>query len=124
MSEGRRLEELEAENRRLKQIVADLFLDKEAMKSIIVKRVVNPVIKRAAVEEVQAEHGVSERRVCELVRQHRSTQRRESVKREISGLATRLLEHAHERPRFGYKRITTLLHRDGSRVNHNRIYRM
>jgi putative transposase len=86
--------------------------------------VVSPAIKRAAVERVQAEHGLSERRACELAGQHRSTQRRQSVKREIPGLAARLLEHAHERPRFGYKRITTLLRCDGFHVNHKRVYRM
>ena len=84
----------------------------------------SPAIKRAAVERVQAEHGLSERRACELAGQHRSTQRRQSVKREIPGLAARLLEHAHERPRFGYKRITTLLRCDGFHVNHKRVYRM
>ena len=82
---------------------------------------VSPAIKRAAVEHVQTEHGLSERRACELAGQHRSTQRRASTKKSIPGLEARLLEHAHERPRFGYKRITTLLPRDGFRVNHKRV---
>ena len=38
VSEAKRLKELEDENRRLKQMVADLSLDKEAMKSIIAKK--------------------------------------------------------------------------------------
>ena len=33
-------------------------------------------------------------------------------------------EHALERPRFGYKRITILLRRDGFHVNHKRVYRI
>jgi putative transposase len=37
VSEARRLKELEDENRRLKQMVADLSLDKEALKSVIRK---------------------------------------------------------------------------------------
>jgi putative transposase len=37
VSEAQRLKELEDENRRLKQIVADLSLDKEALKSVIAK---------------------------------------------------------------------------------------
>ena len=36
-SELRRLRQLEEENRKLKQIVADLSLDKEALKSVISK---------------------------------------------------------------------------------------
>jgi len=35
-----------------------------------------------------------------------------------------LREHALERPRFGYKRITILLRRDGFHVNHKRVYRI
>ena len=37
VSEARRLRELEDENRRLKQMVADLSLDKEALKGVIRK---------------------------------------------------------------------------------------
>jgi putative transposase len=34
------------------------------------------------------------------------------------------MEHAAERPRFGYRRLTTLLRRDGFKVNHKRVYRI
>ena len=37
LSEAKRLKSLEDENRRLKEIVADLSLDKEALKSVIRK---------------------------------------------------------------------------------------
>ena len=37
VSEARRLKELEEENRRLKHMVADLSLDKEALKAVIRK---------------------------------------------------------------------------------------
>jgi putative transposase len=37
VSEARRLRALEDENRRLKQMVADLSLDKEALKTVIAK---------------------------------------------------------------------------------------
>ena len=37
VNEARRLRELEEENRRLKQLVADLSLDREALKSVIRK---------------------------------------------------------------------------------------
>ena len=73
---------------------------------------------------VRKEHQLSERRACRLAGQHRSTNRHQSRKRQIPGLAERLLEHAVERSRLGYKRLTMLLRRDGFRVNHKRIYRM
>ena len=38
VNEAKRLKELEDENRRLKQMVADLSLDKEALKSIVAKK--------------------------------------------------------------------------------------
>ena len=85
---------------------------------------VSPAAKRSVVEHVKTDFAVSERRACELAGQHRSTHRRPSTKKEIPGLCARLLEHAAERPRFGYRRITTLLRRDGFHVNHKRVYRM
>ena len=85
---------------------------------------VSPAAKRDVAEHLQREFDLSERRACALVGQHRSTQRRANTRTEIEGLDDRLLEHAAERPRFGYKRITTLLRRDGFLVNHKRVYRM
>jgi len=37
LAEGRRMAQLEQENRRLKQMVAELSLDKEVLKSVIAK---------------------------------------------------------------------------------------
>ena len=70
------------------------------------------------------EQKLSERRACRLVGQARSVQRHKSVRVEIPGLVDRLLKHARERPRFGYKRLTILLCRDGFHVNHKRVYRI
>ena len=38
VSEARRLKQLEEENRRLKQIVADLTLDNQALKTVLAKK--------------------------------------------------------------------------------------
>jgi putative transposase len=38
VSEARRLRQLEEENRRLKQIVADLTLDKQALQTVLAKK--------------------------------------------------------------------------------------
>ena len=40
------------------------------------------------------------------------------------GLRQRMREVAHKRQRFGYRRITALLRREGLAVNHKRIYRL
>jgi putative transposase len=42
----------------------------------------------------------------------------------LPGLRERLREHAAQRPRFGYRRLTILLRRDGFSVNHKRIHRL
>jgi transposase-like protein len=64
----KRLKELETENTRLRRAVSDLTLDKlilaEAAKG------------NACVDHVTAELGISERRACRVLGQHRSTQRK------------------------------------------------
>ena len=85
---------------------------------------VSPAAKREVVQHFRERLDLSERRACELTGQNRSTQRYASRKQVIPGLEEQLLYHAAERPRFGYKRLTILLRRDGFLVNHKRIYRM
>jgi transposase InsO family protein len=73
----------------------------------------------------QDRHGLSERRACAVVGQSRSTQRYE---REVPSDEERLREairgKAKERPRFGSRRVTTLLREDGWQVNHKRVERI
>jgi putative transposase len=54
----------------------------------------------------------------------RSTQRRTLRSKVDNGVAQRLTELARERQRFGYRRLTALLRREGRRVNHKRVYRL
>jgi len=44
--------------------------------------------------------------------------------REAAELRQRLLTLAAKRPRFGYRRLHTLLVREGHQVNHKRVYRL
>ena len=67
---------------------------------------------------------LSERRACRTVGLHRSTCRYRSQLSEPVGIRGRLREHAARRRRWGYKRLTVLLRRDGYRVNHKRVYRI
>ncbi|RQS86195.1 IS3 family transposase, partial [Burkholderia contaminans] len=39
-------------------------------------------------------------------------------------LVARLVELAHERRRFGYRRLHALVEREGTHANHKRIYRL
>jgi len=68
---------------------------------------------------------MSERHACEVVGQHRSTQRREAlVVDDEERLLTDMRELAAKHPRFGYRRIHQLLLCRGWRVNHKRVQRL
>ena len=82
--------------------------------------------RRQAVRLLQERFGVSERRACRVLGQHRSAQRQEpkKAKEGEERLVARMLELVKQRPRFGYRRICVLLRREGWRVNRKRVYRL
>jgi putative transposase len=84
---------------------------------------VTPAARRLAAGFVQDGFGVSQRRSCAALGIDRSTCRYVSrrgpdpVREPLRALAAR-------RPRFGYRRLTVLLRREGWHVNHKRIYHL
>ena len=83
-----------------------------------------PRPKRAAVKHLTERYQVSERRACRVVGLSRSSHRYVHRLGEPRGLRRRLKHHAASRRRWGYKRLTVLLRRDGYPVNHKRVYRI
>jgi putative transposase len=81
-------------------------------------------MRRQAVAVMRSEVAVSERRACGLMGIHRATCRYRRRRREDARLRERLRELAAERRRFGYRRLTRMLMREGWKVNHKRIYRL
>ncbi len=73
---------------------------------------------------IREAQGLSERRACGLVGIKRSSCRYAVRRQEPAELRERLRELAQERRRFGYRRLTVLLRREGWTVNHKRVYRM
>lgn len=67
---------------------------------------------------------VSVRRVSQILPGPRSTLYYRSRKAEQAPLRHRIKEIAAIRVRYGYRRIHTLLQREGWVVNHKRIYRL
>jgi len=66
---------------------------------------------------------VSQRRACNVIGQHRSTQRKAKVVRDDDDALTASIIHLAERfGRYGYRWITALLRRDGWHVNGKRVY--
>jgi putative transposase len=69
--------------------------------------------------------GVSERRACWYVGQHRSTQRHERERAgDDAALRQRLGEISAERPRWGYRRAHARLREEGWEVNRKRVQRL
>jgi putative transposase len=74
---------------------------------------------------VQRQLRVSERRACRALDQPRATQRYCPVpKDDEQCLESRLSELVRAHPRYGYRRMTALLRREGWRINRKRVYRV
>jgi putative transposase len=74
---------------------------------------------------IRQAQGLSERRACRLVGMARTSCRYEPQRQgQEENLKARLRALAGERRRFGYRRLTVLLRREGWRVNHKRVYRL
>ena len=71
------------------------------------------------------ELGVSQRRACRVIGQHRSTHRKPHTGRPDEAFLTAAIISLAERfGRYGYRRITALLRADGWRVNTKRVERI
>ena len=76
-------------------------------------------------EHVRFTLGISERRACRVIGQPRSTQRFSPLARDDEArLHVEIIQLASRYGRYGYRRITVLLNRDGWQVNHKRVERI
>jgi putative transposase len=74
---------------------------------------------------LQDRKGLSERRACQIVGQHRATQRREPcVEQDDEALRARLRWFSRDRPRWGYRRAHAQLRDEGWAVNRKRVQRL
>ncbi len=83
-------------------------------------------VKRDAVAHVCAQHGVSQRRACEVLSVDRSSMRYRSVRPDDAAIREAMKKVASERRRFGYRRIHVMLGRQGIVMNlkkRQRLYR-
>jgi putative transposase len=131
VSDAKRLRSLEEENARLKRLLADTMLDNPALslskgrsEGSAVKKMVAPAAKRQAVAHLQATLGMSERRACMVVGADRTSMRYRSCRTDDGDLRSRLCELAQQRRRFGYRRLHSLLRRDGITINRKKTQRL
>ena len=83
-----------------------------------------PGRKRKLAFEMSADYSISQRRTCRLIMLNRSTFLYKPHPPDERPLRMRLRELAFARPRYGYRRLTILLQREGWCVNHKRIHRI
>ncbi|MFC5509197.1 IS3 family transposase [Bosea massiliensis] len=122
----KRMKELEAENARLRRAVADLTLDKLILKEAAFGKLLSPARRRACIEHIRLALKVSERRVCRVLGQHRSTQRRIPHGRDDEEkLIADIVELVRQYGRYGYRKIAALLRSTaGWVVNGKRVERI
>jgi putative transposase len=72
VSELRKLRQLEEENRHLKQLVADLSLDKQMLQDVLKKKVLRPAQLKVLAMSLLIDYRVSIHRACRVVMFHRS----------------------------------------------------
>jgi len=89
---------------------------------------VSPERRRATLDRVRCGLGhprISERRLCCVLDQPRSTQRYpRKVKTDQRVIVARMHVLVRRWPRFGYRRIHAMLRREGFRINRKRVYRL
>ncbi|MCH2163113.1 MAG: IS3 family transposase [Marinovum sp.] len=120
-----RLKELEKENQRLRRAVSDLTLDKLILSEAAKGKLLSPSRRRKCVDHVRRKLGVSERRACRTLGQHRSTQRKVPRGRaDEARLTEDIIELADQYGRYGYRMVTGLLNNAGWSVNHKRVERI
>lgn len=85
----------------------------------------SPSRKREAVDHLEVSFAVSERRACKVLNQPRSSQRYERTPSDDEPkMIARIYELVRVHPRFGYRRITALLQREGFQTGFDRVYRL
>ena len=85
----------------------------------------SPAGRRRCIDHVKERLGISERRACRTLGQHRSTQRQyPSGPSDEASLTADIIELARAYGRYGYRRVIALLNQVGWDVNHKRVERI
>jgi putative transposase len=85
---------------------------------------VTPVARREAAAHLSQQFEVSQRRACQVIGVDRSVVRYRSRRPDDATIRVRLRELAAARRRFGYRRLSILLRREGTHMNHKKLRRL
>lgn len=83
-----------------------------------------PAARREAVAHLKTAHEMSERRACDLIGADRSSVRYCGRRPDDEALRERLRKLAHDRRRFGYRRLHVLLRQEGHTLNRKKTQRL
>ncbi len=103
-SDIKKMKDLEDENRRLKQMFADLSLECRALKDVI-EKALKPAIKRELVSYLTAQFAMSLRQACRILSLSRTVFRYQPDTRRDEPVIMALTVAAERYPRYGYKRF-------------------
>jgi len=115
--------QLQEENMRLKQLVAELTLDKAMLQDVLSKKG-EAFTAWTDGRGTGGSYGVAERRACRVLRVPRATYRYRSYLGPRTELRMRVREIAQARVRYGYRKIRVLLNREGWDVGKYLVYRL
>ncbi|MFD1188778.1 IS3 family transposase [Pontibacter rugosus] len=113
-----------SELRKLRQLVADLSLDKQMLQDVLPRKALRPAQVKRLASQLQKDYRISVRRACKVVLLHRSGWYYRSKARDSSVIRKRMQEIAQVRVRYGFWRIFILLRREGWKDNHKRVHRL
>nr|HCI9088500.1 IS3 family transposase [Klebsiella variicola] len=123
-SDIKKMKDLEDENRRLKQMFADLSLECRALKDVIENKALKPAIKRELVSYLTAQFPMSLRQACRILSLSRTVFRYQLDKQRDEPVIMALTVAAERYPRYGFKKLFQVLRRQGKSWNHKRVHRI
>ncbi|WP_282780681.1 IS3 family transposase [Nocardia sp. CC201C] len=126
---AKELKELREQNARLKRLLADAELEKDALREIARGKFLSPATKRRAVDMLREVKSMSERFACKVVGLNRSTYRRLPIEDTPTdpdaGMRAWLRSYAVKNPGHGFRRAWAALRFDeGAGVNLKKVHRL
>ncbi|WP_124711614.1 IS3 family transposase [Mycolicibacterium nivoides] len=126
---AKELKELREQNARLKKLLADAELEKDALREVAKGKILSPAAKRRAVDMLKDVLGMSERLACKAVGLARSTCRRlplaQTPQDPDAEMRAWLRAYATKHPCHGFRRAWAALRYDEHReVNKKKVHRL
>ncbi|WP_370369893.1 IS3 family transposase [Mycolicibacterium sp. CH28] len=126
---AKELKELREQNSRLKRLLADAELEKDALREVAPGKILDPAAKRRAVDMLVTTMRLSKRLACRAVGLPRSTYARIPIAQTPAdpdaGLRATLRTYAREHPLHGFRRAWAhLRHDQGVPVNKKKVHRL